>query len=144
MVRRAQDTNQLTPITSICNQMLMNCFDTCLLKCFETVQILEQSFQILTVALSHDDVFPSGAAKARWIRIPAIVYSTHVATSLIAILCHLLMSDFSQSKDLAPRNTGELLALFSIYFPEFLLPTMVLLDACFSPAYREPVKTKQG
>ncbi|KAK7087454.1 hypothetical protein V1264_021505 [Littorina saxatilis] len=80
-----------------------------------------------------------GAAKARWIRIPAIIYSSHVATTLIAIFFHTLTYDFSQSKHPGPRTMDERLTLCGIYSPYFILPVMILLDACFSSAYREPV-----
>uniref|UniRef100_A0A8C0BBH5 Transmembrane protein 97 n=1 Tax=Buteo japonicus TaxID=224669 RepID=A0A8C0BBH5_9AVES len=40
----------------------------------------------------------------KWIRTPAIIYSTHVATTLFAILAHILFHDFSKSEHLGPQT----------------------------------------
>lgn len=85
-----------------------------------------------------------GAAKAKWVRIPAIMYSTHVVTTLITIFYHTLVYDFSHSLHPAPRNFHERLILLSIYSPYLVIPALNLLDACFSSAYREQEKRKRG
>ncbi|KAK7494025.1 hypothetical protein BaRGS_00014683 [Batillaria attramentaria] len=83
-----------------------------------------------------------GAAKAKWIRIPVIIYSTHVATTLITIFYHTLTYDFSASPYPAPRNLSERLTLLGFYAPYLIIPLLNLLDACFSSAYREQGKVK--
>ncbi|XP_076453388.1 sigma intracellular receptor 2-like [Babylonia areolata] len=88
--------------------------------------------------------FFKGAAKARWIRIPLIVYSSHVATTLITIFFHNLTYDFSQSPYPSPRTMEERLTLCSIYSPYFIVPVLSLLDACFSSVYQEQAKAKRG
>ena len=89
-------------------------------------------------------------------------HPTRKATSLIPIFFHFLTYDFSQSqKPAGPLTTEERLVLCSVYLRvcvcvgggggggvrDFVVPLVMLLDACFSSAYREPaasVKRKQG
>lgn len=85
-----------------------------------------------------------GASKARWIRLPVIIYASHVATTLLAIFHHTLRHDFSKSKYPGPRNMEERLQLCAIYSPFFLVPVMILFDASLNAVYQEPVKAKRG
>lgn len=84
-----------------------------------------------------------GAAKSTWIRIPVIIYSSHVVTTLIAIFYHMLTSDFTNSKYPGPATMKERLTLMSIYSPYFIIPLLNLCDACFSSAYKEGKKIKR-
>lgn len=85
----------------------------------------------------------TGAAKSTWIRIPVIIYSSHVVTTLIAIFYHMLTSDFTNSKYPGPATMKERLTLMSIYSPYFIIPLLNLCDACFSSAYKEGKKIKR-
>ncbi|KAI4886514.1 hypothetical protein NFI96_024879, partial [Prochilodus magdalenae] len=71
----------------------------------------------------------------RWIRTPAIVYSTHVATSLIPILAHILFYDFPEAPHPGPRTSKERLTLVSIYAPYLVVPILMLLTMLLSTAY---------
>lgn len=77
----------------------------------------------------------------RWIRVPAIVYSTHVATTVIPIIAHIMFYDFSESKNPGPRTTQERMTLSAIYFPYLLVPILILLTMLFNGAY-QPTYTK--
>jgi len=72
----------------------------------------------------------------RWIRIPAIVYSSHVATTVLPILFHIMRHDFSGSKLPGPSTTEERLKLMAIYLPYFIVPLLLLLTMLFSGEYR--------
>ncbi|XP_013416577.1 sigma intracellular receptor 2 isoform X1 [Lingula anatina] len=62
-----------------------------------------------------------------WVRMPAIIYSAHVVTTLVAILYHIAMHDFSQSKYPGPSTMMERLTLISIYLPFFVIPLLLLI-----------------
>lgn len=85
-----------------------------------------------------------GVAKAQWIRIPVIIYSSHVVTTLLAIFFHILFQDFSQSKYPGPRTQEERITLCSIYAPFLVIPFINLLDASISSAYWVQEKVKRG
>ncbi|XP_022086308.1 transmembrane protein 97-like [Acanthaster planci] len=78
--------------------------------------------------------FYKGSCK--WIRIPAIIYSVHTATTLQAILAHILFQDFSKSPYPAPSTLEERLKLSAIYVPYLLLPVLILLLMLFSSDYK--------
>lgn len=84
--------------------------------------------------------FWKGISKCKWIRFPLIIYSTHVMTTVIAILYHINFHDFTNSKYEAPRNQKERIQLSAIYLPYLTLPLGLLLDACFSSVYRDKPK----
>uniref|UniRef100_A0A8C5LTU9 Transmembrane protein 97 n=1 Tax=Leptobrachium leishanense TaxID=445787 RepID=A0A8C5LTU9_9ANUR len=79
----------------------------------------------------------------RWIRIPAIVYSTHVATTVIPIIAHVLFADFERSNGVDPPNQKERLTLASIYAPYLVVPLLILLTMLFSPRYKQEEKRKR-
>ncbi|KAL4226448.1 Transmembrane protein 97 [Mactra antiquata] len=78
-----------------------------------------------------------GVSKNKWIRIPMIVYSTHVVTSLLCIYFHLFLHDFSGEKVPGPQTMQERLTLASFYFPYFIVPVILLIDALFHPIYTQ-------
>uniref|UniRef100_A0A8B9T7E7 Transmembrane protein 97 n=1 Tax=Anas platyrhynchos TaxID=8839 RepID=A0A8B9T7E7_ANAPL len=109
---------------------------------------------LLRVARPHHAAHRPAAAAARrrplpaqrgckWIRTPAIIYSTHVATSLVAILAHILFHDFSKSEHLGPRTQQERLILLSIYIPYLLIPLLILFTMLYSPQYNQVEKRKR-
>uniref|UniRef100_H3BEZ7 Transmembrane protein 97 n=2 Tax=Latimeria chalumnae TaxID=7897 RepID=H3BEZ7_LATCH len=79
----------------------------------------------------------------RWIRTPAIIYSTHVATTVIPIIAHVLFQDFSSSKYPGPKTLQERLTLVSIYAPYLLIPVMMLLTMLCSTHYNPEEKKKK-
>ncbi|XP_015736584.1 sigma intracellular receptor 2 [Coturnix japonica] len=79
----------------------------------------------------------------KWIRTPAIIYSTHVATTLFAILAHILFHDFSTSEHLGPQTLRERLILLSIYAPYLLIPLLILFTMLYSPQYNQVEKRKR-
>ncbi|XP_045173149.2 sigma intracellular receptor 2-like [Mercenaria mercenaria] len=106
---------------------------------FIVCEILLQ-FPFFFVALY---AFWKGVSKNRWIRIPLIVYSTHVTTVLICIYHHLFLHDFSKDDLPGPKTTRDRVILGLIYFPYFIVPVMLLIDALFSSVYRtEPTQTR--
>ncbi|NXP11593.1 SGMR2 protein, partial [Thinocorus orbignyianus] len=81
--------------------------------------------------------------RCRWIRTPAIIYSTHVATTLFAILAHILFHDFSGSQHLGPETQHQRLVLLSVYAPYLLIPLLLLLTMLLHPHYNQPEKRKR-
>ncbi|XP_034996118.1 sigma intracellular receptor 2 [Zootoca vivipara] len=79
----------------------------------------------------------------KWIRIPAIIYATHVMTTLLPIFGHVLFNDFSRSKHPAPQTLHERLTLCAIYSPYFLIPCLILLTMLLSPLYNQVDKRKK-
>ncbi|XP_007246016.3 sigma intracellular receptor 2 [Astyanax mexicanus] len=73
--------------------------------------------------------------KCRWIRTPTIIYATHVATTLIPILAHILYHNFPTAPYPGPQTMKERLTLVSVYAPYLLIPLMLLFTMLFSSAY---------
>ncbi|XP_062408666.1 sigma intracellular receptor 2 [Sardina pilchardus] len=71
----------------------------------------------------------------KWIRTPAIVYSAHVATTLVPILSYVLFHQFPQTPHPGPQTMRERLTLMSIYAPYLIVPVMLLLTMLFSSTY---------
>lgn len=79
----------------------------------------------------------------RWIRLPAIVYSTHVATTMVPILSHLIFHDFSKSELGGPSTLKERMTLCAIYSPYLFIPLLILFRMLFSREF-SPVSHKSG
>ncbi|CAJ0938144.1 unnamed protein product [Ranitomeya imitator] len=79
----------------------------------------------------------------RWIRIPAIVYSSHVATTVFPILAQLLYGDFPKTSQVDSPSQQERLTLVSIYSPYLVIPLLILLTMLFSPRYSKEEKRKR-
>jgi len=90
--------------------------------------------------LSFHCVLP-GVSKNRWIRLPVIVYSTHVATTLIPILFHIYLHDFSQDEIKGPLTLSDRIILSGFYLPYFIVPLILLVDALFHEVYVGSSKT---
>lgn len=75
----------------------------------------------------------SGGCK--WIRTPAIVYSVHVATTLLPILSHILFHQFPMKPHAGPQTLRERLLLVSIYVPYLLVPLLLLFTMLLSSTY---------
>ncbi|CAM4669015.1 sigma intracellular receptor 2 [Caretta caretta] len=80
----------------------------------------------------------------KWIRTPAIIYSSHVATTVFPILAHILFHDFSTSKHQGPETQQERLALLAIYVPYLLIPVLILFTMLYSPQYKQVEKRKKN
>ncbi|GCB67136.1 hypothetical protein scyTo_0005081 [Scyliorhinus torazame] len=95
---------------------------------------------ILCEAVLQLPFFPIAAyafykGSCSWIRTPAIIYSTHVATTVISILAHILFNDFTESTYPGPKSMSERLSLLAIYAPYLLIPVMILITMFFSKRY---------
>ncbi|XP_023700691.1 sigma intracellular receptor 2 [Paramormyrops kingsleyae] len=91
-------------------------------------------------ALLQMPFFPIAAyaflkGSCRWIRTPAIIYSTHVATTLIPILAYILFNQFPNSPHPGPKTSRERLTLMAIYSPYLIIPLMLLLTMLYHPLY---------
>lgn len=71
----------------------------------------------------------------KWIRMPAIVYSVHVATTLVPILSHIMFHEFPVTPRAGPQTLQERLLLLSIYAPYLLIPLMILFTMLLSSTY---------
>ncbi|TRY99764.1 hypothetical protein DNTS_020938 [Danionella cerebrum] len=71
----------------------------------------------------------------KWIRTPSIIYSAHVATTLVAILSHILFYNFPLKPYPGPQTMNERLTLVSIYAPYLIIPILILLTMLFSSSY---------
>lgn len=111
--------------------------------CFHSLILFLLFYLYINQDFTVDFFLCTGAAKSTWIRIPVIIYSSHVVTTLIAIFYHMLTSDFTNSKYPGPATMKERLTLMSIYSPYFIIPLLNLCDACFSSAYKEGKKIKR-
>ncbi|NXG34805.1 SGMR2 protein, partial [Dromaius novaehollandiae] len=79
----------------------------------------------------------------KWIRTPAIIYSSHVATTLLPIIAHILFHDFSKSEHLGPQTQRERLILLSVYAPYLLIPLLILFTMLYSRQYNHVEKRKK-
>ncbi|CAL8372479.1 unnamed protein product [Gadus morhua 'NCC'] len=100
---------------------------------------------ILCEALVQMPFFPVAAyaffkGGCKWIRTPAIIYSTHVATTLVPILAHVLLFPFPLKPNAGPQTSKERLTLVSIYAPYLLVPLMLLFTMLFSSTYNSNSK----
>ena len=66
-----------------------------------------------------------------------------MATTLIPIIAHVFLHDFSSAKVPGPRNLKERLTLISFYSPYFFIPIMLVVDALFSSAYTMTAKQEK-
>ncbi|XP_056139870.1 sigma intracellular receptor 2 [Lampris incognitus] len=104
---------------------------------------------IFCEALLQTPFFPVAAyaflkGGCRWIRTPAIIYSTHVATTLVPILAHILFYPFPREPYLGPQTPKERWTLVSIYAPYLLVPLMLLFTMLFSSTYNSTCKAANG
>ncbi|XP_008177083.2 sigma intracellular receptor 2 [Chrysemys picta bellii] len=79
----------------------------------------------------------------KWIRTPAMIYSSHVATTVFPILAHILFHDFSASKHQGPETQQERLTLLFFYAPYLLIPILLLFTMLYSPQYNQVEKRKK-
>ncbi|XP_070572774.1 sigma intracellular receptor 2-like [Ptychodera flava] len=95
-----------------------------------------KSFCICEVLLQFPFFFVATAAffqgTAKRLRIPLLVYSSHVATTVIAILAHILFHDFSESRYPGPETMQERLFLGAVYSPYLIVPLLLLFTTLFS------------
>ncbi|XP_047449868.1 sigma intracellular receptor 2 [Mugil cephalus] len=77
----------------------------------------------------------------KWIRTPAIVYSAHVATTLLPILAHILFHQFPEKPHPGPQTPRERWLLVSIYAPYLVVPVLLLLTMLLSSTYNSAPKS---
>ncbi|XP_067929838.1 sigma intracellular receptor 2-like [Watersipora subatra] len=70
-----------------------------------------------------------------WIRVPTIIYSTHVITTLLPIMYSLLVDDFSKMHRVGPTTQDERLQLIALYSPYLIIPMLMLLTMICSCNY---------
>ncbi|XP_051937140.1 sigma intracellular receptor 2 [Hippocampus zosterae] len=70
-----------------------------------------------------------------WIRTPAIIYSTHVATTLIPILSHILFHNSTVERGWSPQTWQERWMLAAIYAPYLFVPVLLLFTMLLSSTY---------
>ncbi|XP_078535474.1 sigma intracellular receptor 2 [Lissotriton helveticus] len=78
----------------------------------------------------------------KWIRIPAIIYSVHVATTVLPIIAHVLFADLPLSSQ-KPVTQNERLTLVSFYAPYLLIPLLLLNTMLYNPKYTQEEKKKR-
>ncbi|KAI5098890.1 transmembrane protein 97, partial [Silurus meridionalis] len=98
---------------------------------------------IVCEALVQLPFFPIAAyaflkGNCKWIRTPAIIYSAHVATTLIPILTHILFHNFPKAPLPGPQTSKERWTLVCVYAPYLLIPILMLLTMLFSSTYNPP------
>ncbi|XP_036393223.1 sigma intracellular receptor 2-like [Megalops cyprinoides] len=104
---------------------------------------------IFCEALVQMPFFPIAAyafwkGDCRWIRTPAIVYSAHVATTLIPILSYVLFHQFPTAPHPGPQTPTERLTLVTVYAPYLLIPIMLLFTMVFSPEYSSHIQGRES
>lgn len=85
--------------------------------------------------LSPNSTFLSPSGGCQWIRTPAILYATHVATTLLPILSHILFYKFPGKPLAGPQTSEDRWLLVSIYVPYLLVPLLLLFTMLFSSTY---------
>uniref|UniRef100_A0A0B6ZSX5 Sigma intracellular receptor 2 n=1 Tax=Arion vulgaris TaxID=1028688 RepID=A0A0B6ZSX5_9EUPU len=70
-----------------------------------------------------------GALTRPRIIIPAVIYSSHTITVILAVWTTTLIADFSKYEELAPRTFNERLILCSAYAPFFIISLVLLIDS---------------
>nr|XP_061811708.1 sigma intracellular receptor 2-like [Nerophis lumbriciformis] len=73
-----------------------------------------------------------------WIRTPSIIYSTHVATTLIPILSHIFFHNYTTESSGGPVTQQERWTLAFIYAPYLFVPVMLLFTMLLSTTYNPP------
>ena len=72
-----------------------------------------------------------------------LVYASHVATTLLAIIAHVIYADFSDSEYPGPETFEEKAALLAIYSPYLIVPIMLIFRMAFGAEFqREERKYK--
>lgn len=74
--------------------------------------------------------------KCNWIRIPSIIYGSHVATTVWPIIAEISSSKLT--------NSIEKLILYSFYIPYFIIPLWLMLYmSIYSKPFPESLKQKK-
>lgn len=81
-------------------------------------------------------------AKRNWIRVPAIVYASHVATNMIAILGELLAH---AGRAASGENRAKAVMLLAFYLPYAVMPLAILVYMCANPTpFGPPASRAKG
>ena len=88
-------------------------------------------------------LFESLAGNCPWIRIPAIVYSSHVVTTVFPIVAEIYLSDFSHTSLTGPSTLTERHTLVAVYAPFLVVPFILLFTMLFNSEYSNPNQGKQ-
>lgn len=66
------------------------------------------------------------ATRGNWIRIPAIVYGAHTATTLVPILAYLATVVPDPNSPSGPLSSSDRAALLAVYLPYALVPALLV------------------
>eukprot|EP00038_Savillea_parva_P025797 m.49582 g.49582 ORF g.49582 m.49582 type:complete len:170 (-) comp7132_c0_seq1:293-802(-) len=78
--------------------------------------------------------------QATWLKVPGIIYGTHVCTTVTPILAEVLFATYAPGS--GPQTMQERLALVSIYAPYFLLP-LAFVVKCINLPHDTDANTKR-
>jgi len=66
-----------------------------------------------------------------------IIYSSHIATTLLPILYSFAVDDFAKMKRVGPETEEERLKLIAVYAPFLVMPLLILLTVACSGSYSQ-------
>ncbi|XP_013416572.1 sigma intracellular receptor 2 [Lingula anatina] len=93
----------------------------------EWLQAFAWCEQLFLVPFSFVAAYAFYKGKQRWIRIPSIIYATHVLTMMVAYMYHLFMHDFSKQKYPGPTTSEERQRLITTILPFGIIPVLLLV-----------------
>jgi len=96
--------------------------------CFSEIVFQLPFFLVATIA------FMLGSKS--WIRIPTLIYSSHVATTVAPMLYSFYFDDFKKVNRVGPETEDERMTLMLFYTPYFVIPVLMMLTMVFSKTYR--------
>ncbi|KAJ8042623.1 Sigma intracellular receptor 2 [Holothuria leucospilota] len=80
----------------------------------------------------------------RWIRIPVIIYSSHVTTTVYYMLAEWYFGDFGQDREFpGPESISERSIVSMFYLPYFIIPLIMLIFMLVSKDFK-PLPVSDG
>ncbi|XP_064618496.1 sigma intracellular receptor 2-like [Lineus longissimus] len=73
----------------------------------------------------------------RWIRTPLLIYASHVVTTMLPIMAHIMLHDFSKDEPKlpGPSSLEDRLVVLAIYSAYFIIPVMMILRMLLDKEY---------
>ncbi|XP_054768729.1 sigma intracellular receptor 2-like [Lytechinus pictus] len=106
---------------------------------FAELPIWYKSFIYVEIFIQFPFFFVAAYAfykgNCKWIRIPAIVYGAHTATTVIPIVAEIFFNDFANTTTPAPSTFQERATLVGIYAPFLVVPFILLFTMLFNTDY---------
>ena len=75
------------------------------------------------------------AGNCQWIRIPSLIYASHVSTTVIAIIFQFMVCDFSGDNVPGPEAVSDRIKLSAVYAPYLVIPLLLLYVMLTSRPY---------